>query len=602
MSFCRERLCFQGDQGTNQKESGLIHRLNFDSENDGDVSWQDASMSTGSLSPSRDDSIDTWQTNLLSPTPMSSPCMERFSKGRHMSPIPFSSYLDSGLEDTFDSSREHGEEGGALTTPTFTPPHKNFRALRLYDTPHTPKSLLQKCQRRITRISKSKLALNCDKLKTPKPPVIAPDSHHHTAALNERLQANINPFTPSNNNNHASRTHSQGTKRSRQDIESILYDSGEEMDDIECPSSKKIALREINTSRYNEEFHEICKLGDGEFGSVCKCVNRLDGCTYAIKKSKTPVAGSVYERTAMNEVYAHAVLGKHQHVVRYYSAWSENGHMYIQNEFCNGGSLADLVEENRQLGRNYSEAEIKLLLLQLAQGLKYIHSQNLVHLDIKPGNIFIQRDPKILNTPESGMEEEETDDVIDEDEEPPIIYKIGDLGHVTSMANPSVEEGDCRYLPNEILQEDFDHLSKADIFSLALTIYEVASGSELPKNGDSWHEIRQGKLPYLTQYSAHLNGLLKSMIHPDPRVRPSGSAITQHPVLYPFARKSRAQLRRELNEEKFKNELLARQLKEATQSKLIPNLNNNIVESTPANRTSRLVGRKIARSMSMTNF
>ena len=58
---------------------------------------------------------------------------------------------------------------------------------------------------------------------------------------------------------------------------------------------QKLALHEINTSRYNEEFHEICKLGDGAFGSVYKCVHRLDGCTYAIKKSKTPVAGSVYE-------------------------------------------------------------------------------------------------------------------------------------------------------------------------------------------------------------------------------------------------------------------------------------------------------------------
>jgi hypothetical protein len=41
-------------------------------------------------------------------------------------------------------------------------------------------------------------------------------------------------------------------------------------------------------------------------------------------------------RNALNEVYAHAVLGKHTHVVRYYSAWAEDDHMYIQNEFCNG--------------------------------------------------------------------------------------------------------------------------------------------------------------------------------------------------------------------------------------------------------------------------
>ena len=58
---------------------------------------------------------------------------------------------------------------------------------------------------------------------------------------------------------------------------------------------QKLALRESNISRYREEFHEVCVIGTGSFGTVYKCINRLDGCVYALKKSHKPVAGSPNE-------------------------------------------------------------------------------------------------------------------------------------------------------------------------------------------------------------------------------------------------------------------------------------------------------------------
>lgn len=56
-----------------------------------------------------------------------------------------------------------------------------------------------------------------------------------------------------------------------------------------------------------------------------------------------------------------------------------------------------------------------------------------------------------------------------------VLLRSGDFGHVTSVNVGDLEEGDCRYLPKEILTEDRTNLAKADIFSLGLIIFEVVS-------------------------------------------------------------------------------------------------------------------------------
>ncbi|CAM9176284.1 unnamed protein product [Lampetra fluviatilis] len=358
-------------------------------------------------------------------------------------------------------------------------------------------------------------------------------------------------------------------------------------------------------SRYASEFHEVSRIGAGHFGSVFKCVKRLDGCLYAIKRSLRPLAGSVDEQSALREVYAHAVLGQHPHVVRYYSAWAEDDHMIIQNEYCNGGSLQGAVSEGAGEGRSFTEQQLRELLLQVARGLKYIHASSLVHMDIKPSNIFIARRVMSPN-PAEARDEGDDEDVASSTS---VVYKIGDLGHVTLTSDPQVEEGDSRFLALEVLQEDYRHLPKADVFSLALTVAVAAGAGPLPANGSEWQRIRQGALPSLPRALAGgLQQLLESMLSPDPVSRPSSACLCRHTELLPPERRSAEELRRELNAERFKNHLLQTELKKAQMARGggggDPPLPDSLLPSSrmctrSSLARSRLVGRATARSLSL---
>ncbi|XP_029378511.1 wee1-like protein kinase 2 [Echeneis naucrates] len=490
--------------------------------------------------------------------------------------------------------QRHRSRSNTLSSPlqcTSPIPYASWRKLKLRDSPNTPKSLLSKSSH---LCSTSKISCSQRTLCL-------------TSAASNLIQApsvNVNPFTPDTVRRNSEKQWRNSCRSDDDDdyghrLKHSLT-SSEEDDEAFLPAKRR-AVQAFMLSRYESEFLELECIGVGEFGAVYKCVKRLDGCLYAIKRSQQPLAGSANEQLALKEVYAHAVLGHHPHVVRYYSAWAEDDHMIIQNEYCDGGSLSDAIVKKQMQCERFSTAELKDLLLQVSLGLKYIHSSGLVHLDIKPSNIFICQRPGSTAAVEGESEGED-----DGSGPEGVIYKIGDLGHVTSIRSPQVEEGDSRFLASEILHENYSYLPKADIFALGLTVLLAAGAPPLPQNGDDWHRLREGKLPKLPQdLSPPFQSLLQLLLDPDPTKRPSARELCKHTVLKE-ERTGRlaAQLRKELNVERFRTAMLEKQLQEARQAALSPKPNFSAGLKPPAEMGSlprsgrRLVGRKQARSMS----
>ena len=98
-----------------------------------------------------------------------------------------------------------------------------------------------------------------------------------------------------------------------------------------------------------------------------------------------------------------------------------------------------------------------------------------------------------------------------------------------------------------LMDVDRSQLQKADIFSLGLTLYEAASLTSLPKNsfdGSLYEELRNGQLPYLSNYSKRFNHLISSMIQSKPSERPTASKLIKQVSI--MNKKSEIQLCKEL--------------------------------------------------------
>lgn len=216
-------------------------------------------------------------------------------------------------------------------------------------------------------------------------------------------------------------------------------------------------------------------IGCGQFSLAFKC--KFQNERFAIKRTKKPIIGKLERESIRREVEALRYLtaiddeteveeGK-QHLVLFVEAWSFNNYYYIMTEFCEGGTLQAFLDEHK----NYKIDEFRVwkILIEIMSGLKFIHSKNYLHLDLKPANIFVTFEG---------------------------CLKIGDFGLATKL--PILEkdfdlEGDRNYIAPELINDKI-YTPFADIFSVGLIVLEIATNIILPGNGTPWRKLRSGDL------------------------------------------------------------------------------------------------------------
>lgn len=221
----------------------------------------------------------------------------------------------------------------------------------------------------------------------------------------------------------------------------------------------------LRESYFEQCFEVVDRIGEGSFGEVFKVRSKEDGQLYAVKKSLELYRGETSRQEKLEEVKRYEQFSQHDNCITLHKAWEQNDLLYMQLELCKCNLETYVMQANGLL----SENEVWNILVDLLLALKALHDQNLIHLDIKLENIMISEDN---------------------------VCKLGDFGLVADLRAPNLRnssEGDCRYIAPETLDHIFT--KAADIFSLGITILELASKCELPKNGYLWHTLRSGILP-----------------------------------------------------------------------------------------------------------
>ncbi|XP_023638005.1 eIF-2-alpha kinase GCN2 isoform X2 [Capsella rubella] len=313
----------------------------------------------------------------------------------------------------------------------------------------------------------------------------------------------------------------------------------------------------LPSSRYLNDFEELKPLGQGGFGRVVLCKNKLDGRQYAMKKIRLKDKEIPVNNRIQREVATLSRL-QHQHVVRYYQAWFETGvadpyaganwgsktagssmfsysgavsteipeqdsklestYLYIQMEYC-PRTLRQVFESYNHFDKDFAWH----LSRQIVEGLAHIHGQGIIHRDFTPNNIFFdaRNDIKIGDF---GLAKFLKLEQLDQDG-----------GFSTDVAGSGVDStgqaGTYFYTAPEIEQGWPKIDEKADMYSLGVVFFELwhPFGTAMERHITLTNLKLKGELPlkWVNEFPEQAS-LLRRLMSPSPSDRPSATELLQH--------------------------------------------------------------------------
>ncbi|SMN18103.1 similar to Saccharomyces cerevisiae YHR102W KIC1 Protein kinase of the PAK/Ste20 family, required for cell integrity [Maudiozyma saulgeensis] len=242
-------------------------------------------------------------------------------------------------------------------------------------------------------------------------------------------------------------------------------------------------------------------VGRGKFGIVYKGYNIKTKQIYAIKVLNLDSDSDEVE-DVQREIQFLASLKQMPNITRYYGSYLQNTSLWIIMEYCAGGSLRSLLRPGK-----IEEKYLGVIMRELLIALSFIHKDNIIHRDIKAANVLISNDGSV---------------------------KLCDFGVAAQLNQVSNRRqtmaGTPYWMAPEVIMEGVYYDTKADIWSLGITAYEVATGNPPYCEVEALRVmqlITKSKPPRLEgkSYSASLKEFIALCLDEDANERPTADDL-----------------------------------------------------------------------------